>query len=170
MPIAEQEQRFFEDVRRREFPALSGGPYLNAASVTPLPERSRWMVEAYTARRANPHALTGDDFEPTLDRARAAAARLVGGTPEEIALQSNTSYGINLAAHALPLEPGRRVLVSAREFPANVYPWMQLERSRGVRVDVIPADANGRPDEDRLMAELHRGDVGIFALSAVQYV
>jgi cysteine desulfurase / selenocysteine lyase len=62
------------------------------------------------------------------------------------------------------------VVVSAREFPANVYPWMELERSRGVRVDVIPADAQGRPDEDRLYAELDRGDVGIFALSAVQYI
>lgn len=159
-----------DEVRRTEFPLVSRSPYLNAASVAPVPERARRAMDAYNLRRADPHALRGDDFEPTLDRARLAAARLIGADADEIALQANTSYGVNLAAQCLPLEPGRRVVVSAREFPANVYPWMELERSRGVRVEVIPADELGRPDEDRLHAELARGDVGIFALSAVQYI
>jgi len=158
------------EVRRTEFPFVAAAPYLNAASVSPVPERARQAMDAYNLRRSDVHALRGDDFEPTLDRARLAAARLIGAEPEEIALQANTSYGINLAAQCLPLQPGQRVVVSAREFPANVYPWMELERSRGVRVDVVPADALGRPDEDRLYAELDRGDVGIFALSAVQYI
>ena len=35
-----------------------------------------------------------------------------------------------MAARALPLEPGDIVLVSDKEFPANVYPWMRLARSR----------------------------------------
>jgi cysteine desulfurase / selenocysteine lyase len=159
-----------EEIRRTEFPYVSRAPYLNAASVSPVPERARRAMDAYNLRRSDVHALTGDDFEPTLDRARAAAARLIGADADEIALLPNTSYGINLAAHCLPLRPGQRIVVSAREFPANVYPWMQLERSQGTRVDVIPADPLGRPDEDRLLAELDRGDVGIFALSAVQYV
>ena len=46
-------------------------------------------------------------------------------------LTPNTTTGINLAARALPLGPGDIVLVSDREFPANVYPWMNLA-GRGV--------------------------------------
>jgi selenocysteine lyase/cysteine desulfurase len=61
------------------------------------------------------------------------------------------------------------VVVSDREFPANVYPWMQLARSTGATLDLVPADEFGRPDEARILAELERGDVGIFALSAVQF-
>jgi selenocysteine lyase/cysteine desulfurase len=113
--------------------------------------------------------MRGPDFEPVLQRARAAAARLLNAEADDVALAPNTSYGLNLAAQSLPIEPGRRVVLSDREFPANVYPWLALEREGRARVDVIPADALGRPDEERLLAEIERGDVGIFALSAVQF-
>ncbi len=169
-PSAQTAPFDFEALRAREFPSAARAPYLNAASVAPIPERALHAVDAYNRRRAAPHTLAGDDFEPTLARARRAAARLVGADEDEIALLPNTSFGVNLAAHCLPLEPGRRVVVSDREFPANVYPWMQLARSGGTRLDLVPADAHGRPDEARLLEEIGRGDVGIFALSAVQFV
>ena len=156
-------------LREREFPSATRAPYLNAAAVAPLPERAVRAVDAYNRRRASAHDLAGDDFEPTLARAREAAARLVGAHADEIALLPNTSFGINLAAHVLPLHPGRRVVVSDREFPANVYPWMQLARNGGAALDLVPSDEHGRPDEARLLAEIERGDVGIFALSAVQF-
>jgi selenocysteine lyase/cysteine desulfurase len=159
----------FRALRDREFPTAARAPYLNAASMGPLPERAVRAVDAYNRRRASAHDLTGDDFEPTLARAREAAARLIGAHADEIALLPNTSAGINLAAHVLPLRPGQRVVVSDREFPANVYPWMRLARETGARLDLVPADVHGRPDEARLLAELERGDVGIFALSVVQF-
>ncbi|HEU4452853.1 MAG TPA: aminotransferase class V-fold PLP-dependent enzyme, partial [Longimicrobium sp.] len=156
-------------LRESEFPHVGRAPYLNAASVGPLPERARRAVEAAVFRRSSVHDLRGDDFEPTLERARAAAARLIGAEPDEIALQPNTTYGINLAAHVLPVERGQRIVVSGQEFPANVYPWMRLERDGRARVTVVPADALGRPDEARIREELDRGDVAVFALSSVQF-
>jgi cysteine desulfurase / selenocysteine lyase len=159
----------FRGLRDREFPFVARAPYLNAASVAPLPERARRALDAYSLRRADVHALRGDDFEPTLARARRAAARLVGGGPDEIALLPNTSFGINLAALSLPLERGRRVLASHREFPANVYPWLALEETRGVRTELLPVRADGTPDEARMLEEVARGDVGLVAVSAVQF-
>ena len=159
----------FRALRDREFPHVARAPWLNAASMGPLPERARRAVEAYNRRRSDIHSMRGDDFEPVLARARRAAARLIGAEDDEIALLPNTSHGLNLAALSLPLDPGRRVLVSDREFPANVYPWLALREVRGARVDVIPTDARGNPDEARLLEELARGDVGILAISAVQF-
>jgi cysteine desulfurase/selenocysteine lyase len=156
-------------LRDREFPHVGRAPYLNAASMGPLPERARAAVEAYNRRRSDIHSMRGADFEPVLARTRRAAARLIGADEDEIALLPNTSHGLNLAALSLPLEPGRRVLVSDREFPANVYPWLAMGRLRGARVDVVPADARGKPDEARLLEEVARGDVGILAISAVQF-
>lgn len=157
-------------LREREFPELDGRhPYLNAASMGALPLRARRAMEAYNTRRAAVHLMRGSDFEPVLQRARAAAARLVNADANDVALAPNTSYGLNLAAQCLPIEPGRRVVLSDREFPANVYPWLALEREGRARVDIIPTDALGRPDQERLLAEIERGDVGIFALSAVQF-
>lgn len=156
-------------LREREFPHVGRAPYLNAASMGPLPERARRVLDAWNLRRSRIHELRGDDFDPTLSRARAAAARLVNATPGEIALLPNTSHGLNLAAQCLPLEAGKRIVVSDLEFPANVYPWAQVAREGRARVDVVRADVLGRPDVNRLMEELDRGDVGIFALSAVQF-
>jgi len=156
-------------LREREFPHVGRAPYLNAASMGPLPERARRAVEGFNLRRSRIHELRGDDFEPTLQRARAAAARLVNASPDEIALLPNTSHGINLAAQCLPLEPGKRIVVSDLEFPANVYPWAQVAKEGRARVDVVRGDALGRPDPGRLMEELDSGDVGVFALSAVQF-
>jgi selenocysteine lyase/cysteine desulfurase len=156
-------------LRASEFPHLGRAPYLNAASLTPLPERSRLAGEAYNRRRSAIHELRGDDFEPTLARARAAAARLVNADAAEIALLPNTSHGVNLAAQCLPLQPGRRIVVSDLEFPANVYPWVGVAREGRARVDVVRGDALGRPDPERLLEELARGDVGILALSSVQF-
>jgi cysteine desulfurase / selenocysteine lyase len=159
----------FRALRDREFPHVARAPWLNAASMGPLPERAREAVEAYNRRRSDIHSLRGADFEPVLARARRAGARLVGADDDEIALLPNTSHGLNLAALALPLDPGRRVLVSDREFPANVYPWLAMREARGARVDVVPTDPRGNPDEARLLEELARGDVGILAISAVQF-
>jgi len=156
-------------LRDREFPHVARAPWLNAASMGPLPERARAAVEAYNRRRSDIHSLRGEDFEPVLARARRAAARLVAAEEDEVALLPNTSHGLNLAALSLPLEAGRRVVLSDREFPANVYPWLALERVRGARVDVIPTDGEGNPDEARLLEEVTRGDVGILAVSAVQF-
>ena len=156
-------------LRESEFPHVGRAPYLNAASVGPLPERARRAVDAANFRRSSIHDLAGDDFEPTLQRARAAAARLIGAEPDEIALQPNTTHGINLAAHLLPIERGQRVVVSGLEFPANVFPWMRLEREGRARVTVVPPDALGRPDEARIREEMDRGDVAVFALSSVQF-
>ena len=58
----------------------------------------------------------------------------------------NTSYGLNLAARALPFAPGDVVVTSDREFPSNVYPWMALEKARGVSLRVIPT-RDRLPDE-----------------------
>ena len=52
-----------------------------------------------------PWRLGHDNLFGTLERSRQLAARLIGAEPDEIALTVNTSYGLNLAARMLPLEP-----------------------------------------------------------------
>jgi cysteine desulfurase / selenocysteine lyase len=155
-------------LRRAEFPSLHECTYLNAASVAPLPERARLAVEAFQRKRSRIHELQDPDFPAVLRRCREAAARLIGAGADEIALGGNTSFGINLAAMGLPMPEGSVILVAEGEFPTNVYPWM-AQAARGVRVELVPADPSGRPDEERMLERLGRGDVSVLALSAVQF-
>lgn len=157
----------FEEMRRREYPELDG-IFFNAASYGLLPRRAVEASNDLTARRNRPGGVREEELGEALWRCRRAAAALVGAEADEITLAPNTSYGVNLAAHLLRGGPPGTVLLSAGEFSANVYPWMALEAD-GFRVEVMDADAEGRPREQALLERLRGEDVRALALSAVQF-
>ncbi len=155
-------------LRSTEFPWTTDTIYLNNASIGPLPERTRLELERFNRRRAAPHLLPDRELFAMLAETRGKVARLLGATAEEIALAVNTGFGLSMAARALPLRPGEVVLVSDREFPANVYPWMRLA-DRGVTMELVPTTPEGWPDEDRLLERLRDPRVRVLALSLVQF-
>jgi len=156
------------ELRNREFPWTAETVYLAAASIGPLPERARLAIEAFNAKRTAPHLLPDRELLAIHAAARSAAAQLVHASSDEIALAPNTSTGLHTAALALPLAPGDVVLVSDREFPANVYPWLARRRG-GVVVERVPVTAQGFPDEDRLVERVADPRVKVLAISAVQF-
>lgn len=158
-------------VREREFPWAARGEatFLDHASTGPLPERTRRVIDTQGLKRAEPFRLTGDDLFPVLQRARENAARLIGAAPASIALVTNTSHGVNIAARTLPFGPGDVILSTDGEFPANVYPWMAAARARGAEFRLLPL-AGRLPDEAALMRAIETDPrVKGVALSWVSY-
>jgi cysteine desulfurase / selenocysteine lyase len=155
-------------LRATEFPWTSDTVYLNHASIGPLPERTRLALDRFNLRRSAPHLLPDREMFAMLADTRQKIARLIGASPDEIALAPNTTFGISMAARALPLERGDIVLVSDKEFPANVYPWMRLG-DRGVTMELVPTTAEGWPDEPRLLERLKDPRVRVLAVSLVQF-
>src|SRR5690606_6367738 len=102
---------------------LDGINYCNTASTGPMPASSLRVLEQANRDRARPDLWTVERMNGVLQRARELSAALVGADPDEIALMPNTTTGLNVAAHALPLAAGDVVLTFDREFPSNVYPW-----------------------------------------------
>ncbi len=126
---------------RHEFPVTDRYAFMNHAAVAPIPTRAvvamRVFLEAANAR--------GDVDEPKwqqqVERVRGMAATLIGAKREEVAFVKNTTEGICHVANGLRWEPGDNVVITNVEFPANVYPWLNLER-RGLEVRrVKEADA-----------------------------
>jgi cysteine desulfurase / selenocysteine lyase len=155
-------------LRAEEFPWTSDTVYLNNASIGPLPERTRLVLEEFNRRRGAPFRLPDRDLFGTLNESRRLIARLVGAAPEEIGLTVNTGFGLSVAARALPLLPGDVVVVSDREFPANVYPWLRL-RDEGVIPELVPTTPEGWPDETRLLERLRDPRVKVLTVSLVQF-
>ena len=156
-------------LREAEFPWAARGDanYLNNASTGPLPRRAVEALADFNERRAAPYLITEEVQFGTLRRSRELVARLINARVEDIALMVNTSYGINLAARALPLAAGDVVLTNDREFPANIYPWMALERD-GVVLERIPC-IDGLPDEEALLRAIDRPRVKVVTTSWVSF-
>jgi cysteine desulfurase / selenocysteine lyase len=157
-------------LRAQEYPWMNSARavHLNSASTGPLPARTVRAVNAFTELRHDPRAMPDTLLFDTLARSRALVAELIHATPEEIALSVNTSYGINVAAAALPLGPGDVVVVPDGEFPANMYPWLELAPKRGATVRVIPL-RDGWCDEKALMAAADDPAVKVVAVSWVGF-
>jgi cysteine desulfurase/selenocysteine lyase len=158
-------------LRAREFPwaELGESVYLDHASTGPIPTRTRGAIASFELRRAEPFRLAADDFDPVHAKAREAAGRLIGAKPSTIALMTNTSHGINLAARSLPYGKGDVILSTHGEFPANVYPWMAAARARGAEFRMLPL-AGDLPDEAALMRAIETDPrVKVVALSWVSF-
>jgi selenocysteine lyase/cysteine desulfurase len=158
------------ELRAREYPWTIPGDqiFLNHASTGPLPQRAVDALNEATALRAQPWRYSQELQFGTLTKARAACARLINAEPSEIALMVNTSYGLNLAARALPFAPGDVVITSDREYPSNIYPWMELEVARGITLTRIPC-AGMLPDEEAILAALDGPRVRGVVLSWVSF-
>src|SRR5207302_8091467 len=154
----------FRALRAAEFPWTAETVYLNNASIGPIPERTRRVLDEFTAKRTAPHLLPDRELQAGLQASRVAVAHLINADPTEIALATNTRHGLNLAARALPLKRGDVVLVSDREFPANVYPWLLL-RKQGIEVELAPCATELSPDEAYLVASLHDPCLRVPAIS-----
>ena len=138
--------------------------FLNAASTGPMPQRCVDAVAEWNAARATPHNLPDELLFSTLARSRELVARMIGASPGEIALATNTGYGLNLAARALPLSPGDVVLTPDLEFPANVYPWWAAADARGLEYRRVPL-RHGVLDEDALLRALDAPRVKCLSVS-----
>jgi cysteine desulfurase/selenocysteine lyase len=73
-----------------------------------------------------------------------AAAALVGGHRDEIAIVENATRAWDMAFYAVPLGPGDRILTAVAEYASNYIAFLQVARKTGAVVEVIPNDASGQ--------------------------
>lgn len=135
--------RIFEDeaLRLAEFPVAAEKIFLAHAGVTALPRRVAEAVIRYAEAASRDQQEFGDVLE-RIEEARRLAAGLIGARAEEIALLGPTSLGLSLFANGIEWAPGDEVVCYFDDYPANVYPWLELRR-RGVAVRFLEPGAPG---------------------------
>ncbi len=117
--------------------------YLDSAAWGPLPDPVREAGEAGILSKTRPWAHSRDDDAIWTGRARAAAARLVGAAPDDIAIVGSVSHAIATAARNLTVVPGGRILRVADEFPSMCFAWDRLAAERGLAVEIVPHPDDG---------------------------
>jgi selenocysteine lyase/cysteine desulfurase len=105
--------------------------YLNAASIGPLPRVAVRAVQQALEWEKFPHKLPEGAHFSQPNRVRALLATLIAAQPEEIALTTGTSGGLQAIAGGIEWRPGDEVLVARGEFPAHFTTWLPLEQLGG---------------------------------------
>src|SRR5439155_18901719 len=154
---------------RSQFPAIAGWHYLDSAATAQKPEA---VIDAITKAYAHDYATVhrgvyerSATMTASYEAARAAAAGLIGGQPNELVFTRGATEAINLVARTLHKNGRNRVLLSQLEHHSNIVPW-QLA---GYEVDAVPLTPDGRidlgaaqemlTDEHRVVAFAHVSNV-----------
>jgi len=137
------------------------------ASVTALPR----VVADAVIRHAEESASDCENvsaLRKSIQETRAASAKLIGSSPDEIALIGPTSLGLSLFANGIDWQPGDEVVCYLEDYPANVYPWLNL-RSRGVRIRLLQPAEPGAITPD-LVADMLTSKTRLVALASCNFL
>ena len=141
--------------------------YLNHASISPQSTR---VVEAMTYHLNE--RCCGDindmGYPRIINSCKFLIQQLIHAESQDrIALTGNTSEAINIVASGLPWQSGDRILLNDIEFPANIYPFLNLRRL-GVQIDFVKSE-NGRVTSE-MIENAVTARTRLISLSAVQFL
>jgi selenocysteine lyase/cysteine desulfurase len=117
--------------------------YLNAAAWSPLPRGTQEAARAAVSRKGQPWKLSPDFADSQHDRARKAAAALIGADATDVALVSSVAYGVAIAGKVLPIARDSRVLVLENDHTSPVLEWVSRAEAQGFTVETVAQPADG---------------------------
>jgi selenocysteine lyase/cysteine desulfurase len=155
-----------EELRRREFPICARKVYCAHAADAPLPQRVADAMRA-SIERASTDARQYDLELAHIAETRKAAAQFLGAQLDEISFTGPTSSGLNAIANGLDWTTGDEVVCYLDDYPANVYPWLALER-HGVKPVLLETARIGEVTPDIVERAL-TGRTKLVALASANF-
>ncbi|MBI5115338.1 aminotransferase class V-fold PLP-dependent enzyme [Candidatus Poribacteria bacterium] len=128
----------FEQARKL-FPITENFAYFLANAKSPLPkpvaDAAHEMIDQLASLAAIPMALS----KPLIDETREKVARLIGCDADEVAFSRNTAEGVLWLAQSIPWKQGDEALLTRREYPSLVYPFL-AQQHYGMKVVLVEQD------------------------------
>ena len=117
--------------------------FLNAATWSPLPLAVQEAGRAAIARKGQPWKLSADFQSGQYERARKAAAALIGADSGDVTLISSVGYGVATAGKVMTIPRGSRVLVLQDDHTSPVLEWVGRAEAGGFTVDSVKQPGDG---------------------------
>ncbi len=117
--------------------------YLNNGAFTPLPRPVCDAGHEGVSAKSTPWTMDPERTRCGAEAVRAAAARVIGATADDIAIVPSAAYGVATAAANLPIGRDTRILLIEGEFPSLALQWAELAAARGAMLDVVRRPADG---------------------------
>jgi cysteine desulfurase/selenocysteine lyase len=151
---------------KKDFPIFRHRPelvYLDSAATSQKPEivldsETRYYEELNSNVHRSAHYL-GEEATKVYEKGRTAVADFINAeNRHEIIFTKGATEAINLVARSYGdafLKEGDEVLLSVMEHHSNIVPWLQLKERKGIKVNYLDSDENGRLvfDESKITAK-----------------
>ncbi len=126
---------------RDAMPVTRRWAFFDHAAVAPITDRAQWAINEYAADQAENGDVNERRWVDRIEQVRRWAGQLIQADPLDVAFVKNTSEGIGIVAEGFPWQAGDNVVTAQEEYPANLYPWMNLQ-SRGVEMRLVASRQN----------------------------
>lgn len=156
---------------RDDIPILDDTVYLNTGSSGPSPRRVRDAVRGALDAHAEAHGSDGYPYGnegKVAEETREAFASLLNAPTERLALTSNTTDGINIAADCFDWRSEDTVVTTSLEHPAGTLPWKQVSEVHGTEMRMVPTTEDGAELDVDAYKEAVR-DATLVCLSSVSW-
>lgn len=122
---------------RALFPHINKGKiYFNHAATGPFSQTVIDAVNEYLLQRSETSIDNVPEFLKAVEQSKKYLSQMLNCSVERLAFVDNTSNGMNILAQGIKWKQGDSILLNDIEFPANVYPFLNLEKE-GVKIEFI---------------------------------
>src|SRR5271156_4908338 len=139
---------------RSRFPILREKTYLYNCSQGALSDAVEAGMQKYAASWRT-SAAPWDEWMESYEGLRGACARFINAHPDEVAIVTSASAGINPIANALQFDRRNKVVMSEYEFPTMGQIWL-AQRPRGAEIqfldgvsDIVPTECYAAAIDER---------------------
>jgi selenocysteine lyase/cysteine desulfurase len=143
--------------------------FLNAASWSPLPIAVQDAGRAAVARKGQPWKLASDFQSSQYERARKAAAALIGADAADVALIPSVGYGVSTAGKVLTIAPDSRVLVLQDDHTSPSLEWISRAEAGGFAAEIVKQPVDG-DWTSAVLETIERPDAAPLALVSISSV
>lgn len=153
---------------RNYFPYIKTGfVYFNHAAVGPISTLVKSKLDEYLLQRSETVVENYFETIPQVKSAKEKIARLVNSDVNSIGWTDNVSNAMNIIAQGLDWKYGDQIILNDIEFPANVYPFLNL---KNIGVEILFAKSENwkvdLPEIEKLVTSKTR----LISISMVQFL
>ena len=159
---------------RKDFPVTKKKIYMNCGSFAPMPLYTIKSITDFLVRcsEEGPDSTSAQEYITSLMKElRILTSQLINCEPEEIIFTQSTTEGLNYVASGLDWKKSDIIITrdGLHEHYANYFPWLNISKEHGVKLEEIKIDSNGFFDLDKIDKIAKNKNTKLITLSHVLY-
>ena len=162
------------DLIRKDFPVTKKKIYMNCGSFAPMPLSTIKSITDFLLRcsEEGPDSTSVQEYITSLMKElRVNLSRLINCEPEEIIFTQSTTEGINYVASGIEWKKSDAIISRGglHEHYANYFPWFNISKKFGVKLEEIRINDKGFFDLDKIDKLAKNKNARLITLSHVLY-